>query len=152
MRSPRATRSPLHESKAWNHHHHNQSPVHAAPLSHTPDPSSAASISVGITYHPSGILVTGIFPGLEVLVFSPTCVQLKEEGGDWYEEEDEYEPAFHLKVLQDMSVQAVVAPPGATMGMRLVPRDEGLVQGRGDGTAVQTSCVGADGFEVGLRS
>lgn len=154
MSSARATRTPPHDHEACSRQAHEPDNTTWTRQAHDPSVPLDYGLAVSVTYHASGILVTGIFPGLEVLVFSPTCVQLKSAAdlADSYEGQ----PAFHLKVAEDGSVQAVVTPPGATMGVRSMPEEGQRVGGAREGAAVrgavQSSCTGVDGFEVALRS
>lgn len=107
-------------------------------------------INVKITYLPGGVHLEGVFPGLEIMVFSPDCVQLFVTGQDpSTNAQTGFPPAFHLRCVGGSGVQTVVVPPGTTMSAKLVPaQPKRHAAGEKLGMTMQTSVRGPDGFLV----
>lgn len=115
----------------------------------TPLPSfrRRAPVPYGVTYLPSSVEVHGCIPGLEVMVFSPSCAKLFCDPSEAPTFSEEDAPAFHLRCLDGEGVLPEGLPLGATMRTEAVER----VQGGKRGPAVQIVFTGLDGFEVVLR-
>lgn len=110
-------------------------------------------LNVKITYEPEGIRLEGVFPGLEIMVFSPTCVKITTTGQDTApganQSFEEIYPAFHLKCVELGGVQAVVVPPGTTMSATLVRAPaKTFAAGVRHEMSMQTSVRGPDDFLV----
>lgn len=121
--------------------------LHAAPID--------SNFAVGISYEQNGVRIDGCVPGLELMVFSATCVQISGPGHTTAKSE---QPAFHLKVVDGGGVVGVRLPQGTMQSIKLVPRQEeggfavGAAEGLARGMAVQTSYVSAEGFAVVMIS
>lgn len=127
-------------------------PSTAAAAPHHPSALSSIldTLSLSVNYEPNGVRISNVIPGLEVLVFSRKSVKLSlsdptssftTSPSSSFEEQ----PAFHLKVLSDGSVQAVRSPLGASLGAGLARKEDG-------GVGTMARCVGVDGFSVSLIS
>lgn len=126
-------------------------PLHTAAGPQQPQTSHSIldTLSLSVDYEPNGVRISNVIPGLEVKVFSRKSVKvsLPESSSFTTSPSSSFEeqPAFHLKVLHDGSVQAVRSPPGASLGAGLARKEDG-----GMGTVAR--CVGVDGFSVSLSS
>lgn len=118
-------------------------------------PSIDLDLAVGISYEENGVRIDGCVPGLEIRVFSTTCVKISGPGHTAGKSE---QPAFHLRVVDGGGAVGVRLPHGTTQSIRLVPRgsEAGFAVeaagGAARGMAVQTSYVSAEGFNIVLIS
>lgn len=113
----------------------------------------ADGLDFSIDYEATGIRVEGCFPGLEIMVFSPTSVRFKttsrsKSASAASTSSSKHQPAFHMRCVGEGGVQAMRMPQGAT-----ITASPGAGKQRGGrGVAVKTEVRGLDGFTLLLVS
>lgn len=118
---------------------------------------SPCYLNVRISYEPNGVRVDGVFPGLEILVYSPDKVRLvvgdpmSQVPAAKFSSTDE-QPAFHLRVEHDGGVRGLIVPQGTTMNVSLVSGADDGQWGRGGSgkKAVLTRVVGPCAWTASL--
>lgn len=122
--------------------------------------ASAATVfkpfqAVGIAYEPHGARITRVVPGLEILVYSPTCIRLLRPGDSSasYTSSSasalfvDKQPAFHLRFEGGGVVTGLRLPVGTRMEREEMVRTGG---GGGGGAEVRWKVMGPCGYIISL--
>lgn len=99
---------------------------------------------VGVTYMPSGLIIEDLPPHYHVKFHSPAHVKVGRKSSI----DTADPPAFHVKSLDDGSVEAITLPEGTTKTVLEV-----LVEGsQEEGVTTESTYLGPDAYTLVVRT